>query len=122
MESKFNLNNDIYIKEENKINDINIKNNNYNKKEEFYDDYYMRLTSPYKISKETNYYIKRKMKLKKDILNKRKDSIPEEGNDKLSNDNSKNTNGLSRNNYLIPPNENNKNQFNSYENNKASYY
>ena len=42
---------------------------NYNKN----DESFKRLTSPYKISKETNYYIKRKLKLKNDELNKIKD-------------------------------------------------
>ena len=37
------------------------------------DEIFQRLTSPYKLSKETNYYIKRKLKLKNDELNKIKE-------------------------------------------------
>ena len=76
--SKFNSNNmyndilshNLYDKEESKINNMLNNGLTYLK----LDNNLKRQNSPYKISKETNYYIKRKMKLNKEkILNKNKD-------------------------------------------------
>lgn len=103
--SKFNSNNiyndilshNLYDKEESKINNIINNGLTYLK----LDNNLKREKSPYKISKETNYYIKRKMKLNKDkILNKNKDK--EKGNG-IKNDlyaTYNNIKGTQNNNYL----------------------
>lgn len=99
--SKFssnNMYNDILShKEESKINNIFNNGLNYLK----LDNNLKREKSPYKISKETNYYIKRKMKLNKEkVLNKNKDreKVKEVKNDLYMTYNG--IKGNQKNNYL----------------------
>ena len=105
--SKFNSNNmyndilshNLYNKEESKINNIFNNGLNYLK----LDNNLKRENSPYKISKETNYYIKRKMKLNKEkVLNKNKDKDKDKGNE-IKNDLYMTINGnkgVQKDNYL----------------------
>ena len=73
LNSNSNLNiyfNNLYNKEESKISNIINKE----KEDEKLDNNLKKHNSPYQISKETNYYIKRRMKLNKEkILNKKKE-------------------------------------------------
>ena len=69
--SNLNINlNNLYNKEKRKINNIINKE----KTDEKFDNNIKKHNSPYQISKETNYYIKRRMKLNKEkLLNKKKE-------------------------------------------------
>ena len=105
--SKFNSNNmyneilshNLYDKEESKINNIFNNGLTYLK----IDNNLKRDNSPYKISKETNYYIKRKMKLNKEkVLNKNKEKEKEKVNE-VKNDlymPYNGINGTQKNNFL----------------------
>ena len=96
-QNKYYNSNNIYNNEESKINNIIIKEINDLKL-----DNLKRHNSPYKISKETNYYIKRKMKLNNEkISSKKKDgNIQNELYMSYNNQNNTKNNYLNNNNYI----------------------
>ena len=103
LNSNSNLNiysNNLYNKEESKINNIINQEKKDNKNEYMYKKH----NSPYKISKETNYYIKRRMKLNKEKNNNKKkqnDELYVSFNQKNEKDNYlDNINGNKQNNYF----------------------